>query len=272
MATNKITPEGLAIGARVRSRLHDLGITQGELATAVGMKQQGIASILAGQVKRPKKLWELARALKTTEAWLLGEPGAIPPQDATELQRVPEGREFEPDPDFDAGLVATIGNETGARGIPTDASPEIDLTAGLGGGGISIIAEGIPGKRGMTFAAEHIRDHWRLPPRLLTALSIRAHDIAIFPVEGDSMAPTLIEGDYVFIDTRHRIPSPAGLYAIIDEAGGVAIKRLEVSSPPGAEDQTIRVISDNERHRPKEWRAEDLFIVGRVVRRFGVIR
>lgn len=39
----------------------------------VGMTQQGIVSIEAGDSKRPRKLRELANALETTEAYLLGE-------------------------------------------------------------------------------------------------------------------------------------------------------------------------------------------------------
>lgn len=167
---------------------------------------------------------------------------------------------------------ATLGSETGVRGIPDDASAQLDLTGGLGAGGISIISEGVPGKHGMTFAAEQIRDYWRLPPAILSALGLRAHDVSIIPVQGDSMLPTLNEGDVVFIDTRHRLPSPPGLYAIIDEIGGVVIKRLEIASPPGAEEQTVRIISDNSRHKVKTWRAEDVQIIGRVLRKFGTIQ
>jgi hypothetical protein len=167
---------------------------------------------------------------------------------------------------------ATFGSETGVQGIPPDASAQLDLTGGLGAGGLSIVSEGVPGQRGMTFAAEQIRDYWRLPPAILIALGLAAHDVAIIPVQGDSMHPTLNEGDVVFIDTRHRLPSPAGLYALVDEIGGVVIKRLEVSSPPGAEQQTVSIISDNPRHGRKEWRAEDVQIIGRVLRKFSTIQ
>lgn len=175
-----------------------------------------------------------------------------------------------PDEEFSEQLM-TIGSETGARGIPADASAQLDATGGMGGGGLTIVSEGVPGRHGMTFAADHVRDYWRLPPAILIALGLAAHDVAILPVQGDSMLPTLNEGDVVFIDTRHRWPSPSGLYAVLDEIGGIVVKRLEVSSPPGAEQQMVTVISDNPRHKPKEWRAEDLFIVGRVLRKFGVV-
>jgi hypothetical protein len=217
-----------------------------------------LAKVLVGKGKPP---------IRREEVWALAGPefeakarnflvGSFDP-DAAEGEAEGEG--------------ASIGTETGIRGLPTDASPQLDLVGGLGAGGISVINEGVPGRHGMTFAADQIRDYWRLPPPILVALGLAARDIAIIPVQGDSMYPTLNEGDVVFIDTRHRWPSPPGLYALLDELGGVVVKRLEVSSPPGAERQTINVISDNTRHTMKVWPAEDVHIIGRVLRKFGTI-
>ncbi|MBB3144894.1 hypothetical protein FHS21_001295 [Phyllobacterium trifolii] len=166
----------------------------------------------------------------------------------------------------------SIGSETGFNGAPEGSSPQIDITAGMGAGGLAIVNEGVPGKHGMTFSAESVKDYWKLPPAILVSLGLGARDIAIFPVQGDSMQPTLDEGDVVFIDTRHRRPSPDGLYAIIDELGGLAIKRLEVSSVPGAEETLVSVISDNPRHKTKVWKVEDLYVVGRVMRKFGTVK
>ena len=123
----------------------------------------------------------------------------------------------------------------------------------------------------MTFAAEHIADYWRLPANLLGSMGAKPGDIAIIPVQGDSMAGTLVEGDCVFIDTRHRLPSPDGLYALSDEFGGIIVKRLEMASNPGTEEPIVRVISDNPRHAPKDWPLSDVRIVGRVLRKFGVV-
>lgn len=175
-----------------------------------------------------------------------------------------------PNREHDEGM--TIGSETGFNGAPDGSSPQIDITAGMGAGGLAITNEGVPGKHGMTFSAESVKDYWKLPPAILVTLGLAAKDIAIFPVQGDSMQPTLDEGDVVFIDTRHRRPSPDGLYAIIDEIGGLAIKRLEVSSEPGAEETLVSVISDNPRHKTKSWKADELYVVGRVMRKFGTVR
>ncbi len=164
----------------------------------------------------------------------------------------------------------TVGSETGRRGIPKDTLAQIDVTGGMGGGGLTIVSDGVPGKHGMTFAAEHVRDYWRLPPALMTGMGLRPHDTIVLPVQGDSMLPTLNEGDFVFVDTRHRLPSPDGLYALTDEFGGIVVKRLEVLGRRDDE-VLVNVISDNERHPARERMLSEVQIIGRVVRRFGVI-
>lgn len=58
-------------GEKVRLAREALGMNQTELAERVGMKQQSIVSIEAGDVKRPRKLREIARALQKTEDDLL---------------------------------------------------------------------------------------------------------------------------------------------------------------------------------------------------------
>jgi len=219
---------------------------------------------------------QYARRFGVRAAWLIigeeprkGRAPAAEDQSPEDHKRVPLGEEFDPDPSFDDH--PTIGSETGRRGIPDDGIAQIDVTGGMGGGGVSIVNPGVPGKHGMTFAAEHIRDYWRLPVEVLMALGLRAGDIAIIPVQGDSMTSTLTEGDFVFVDTRHRLPSPDGIYALTDEFGGVVVKRLEIASGPRDDDVMIRIISDNPKHVPKERPLSDINIMGRVVRRFGVV-
>jgi len=191
--------------------------------------------------------------------------GPMPDPDELSSEDVAADRSrLDPDPQ------ATVGSETGRRGIPKDTLAQIDVTGGMGGGGLTIISDGVPGKRGMTFAAENVRDYWRLPTELLAGMGLHPHDIIVIPVQGDSMAGTLNEGDYVLVDTRHRLPSPDGLYALTDEFGGIVVKRLEVLRRT-EEDVLIHVISDNERHPSKDRLLSEFQIIGRVVRRFGVI-
>lgn len=163
----------------------------------------------------------------------------------------------------------TVGEHTGARGLPEGSIPQIDVTAGMGGGGLTIVRDGIAGNGGMTFSAEVVRDFWRIPSEVLRSVGASPDFLAVLPVQGDSMFPTLHDGEWVIADTRHRWPSPDGIYALNDAFGGVVVKRLEVVSKPGDDVQRVAVISDNPRHQRKEWELDDLRIIGRVVWRFG---
>jgi transcriptional regulator with XRE-family HTH domain len=90
----------VAFGKRVLERRKKIGISAAKLAEAVGMKQQGIANIEKGIVERPRRLMELARALETTEDWLLYREGPEILKPATPLEEmmtlvhnVPPGKE-----------------------------------------------------------------------------------------------------------------------------------------------------------------------------------
>jgi hypothetical protein len=175
-----------------------------------------------------------------------------------------------PEPEVDDQI--TFGTETGLRGAPDGSSAQLDVTAGLGAGGMTIIAPGIPGKSGMTFAAEVISDYWRVPPVILSSMgNARPTDITFIPCQGDSMAPTLVEGDVVVVDTRHSWPSPDGIYAILDQFGGIIVKRLELREAVGDGPMLVAVISDNPRHREKLMAVDEVKIVGRVLRKFGLV-
>lgn len=151
-----------------------------------------------------------------------------------------------------------------AKGSPSDAIEEIDVTAGLGGGGLAMLeANG-------NFAAEVVRDFWRLPPWVLSRFNAQPGHIKAFPSQGDSMSPTIEDGDVVFADIRHRVPSPPGIYVLADQFGGVIVKRLEVISRPSEDPVVIRIISDNPRHGPQELTLDEISIVGRYVGRFTV--
>lgn len=170
---------------------------------------------------------------------------------------------------FDPDRVDHLGTEerTDKKRRPdsggvSDRVDEIDVTAGLGGGGLTII------EQNGDFSGEVVRDFWRLPPWVLSRFNAQAGNIKAFPSQGDSMEPTIDDGDVVFADIRHRVPSPPGVYVLADEFGGVVVKRLEVISRPRDEIVMVRVISDNPRHAPKDLTLDEITILGRYVGRF----
>lgn len=86
--------------------------------------------------------------------------------------------------------------------------------------------------------------------------------LSVIEVEGDSMEPTLRDGDEILVDRTPR-PLRAGIHVIrLDDV--LLVKRLE--SGPGG---TLRVISDNAAYPRMERPVQDVEIVGRVVWKGG---
>lgn len=83
----------VAFGRRFKQRREALQLSQGDVASQVGMTQQGVAAIERGVVSRPGLLDELAAVLKTTPKWLLRGEGqqeaAQEPSDAANITHVP---------------------------------------------------------------------------------------------------------------------------------------------------------------------------------------
>ncbi|MGP9819230.1 LexA family transcriptional regulator [Salinarimonas sp. NSM] len=142
--------------------------------------------------------------------------------------------------------------------------PEIDLRAGLGGGGQALEAF-LPTGPGDHMNADAVRGLWQLPAHMISRLAVPSRAIRCFAVQGDSMLPTLDEGDVVFIDVTHKHPSPPGIYALDDGFGGVIVKRLEVSTRPGEEPAMVKVTADNPRYGTKVEPLEGQRIVGRYI-------
>lgn len=254
-------------GARVSARRIELRMSQEALAEATGMKQQGIGAIEAGVVERPRKLREIAAALQVEEEWLLygGEQ---------KLKRRPLISSFAPEddersatgddrPDLAPGIMAD-GQSTVL--VPRGGVVEIDIEPGLGGGGLATETY-VRTPDGNQFSADAVRGVWHLPDHVFTQMRTRSQNVRCFPVQGDSMLDTLDEGDFVFVDVGHKVPSPPGLYALDDGFGGVIVKRLEVVDHEDGE-AIVRVVSDNDRYAERRERADSLRIVGRYVAMF----
>ncbi|MCZ3377461.1 S24 family peptidase [Rhizobium sp. AG207R] len=161
---------------------------------------------------------------------------------------------------------APVVDEEPRPALSSKDIPEIDIIAGLGGGGVALLEN--VSKNGIVFSQEVVRDHWRLPEPMLMRMNVKASHVAAFPAQGDSMLPTIEDGDVVFIDTRHRVPSPPGIYALADEFGGVVVKRLEVTSGDSPEEIMVRISSDNPRHLARERALSEIYIIGRFIGRF----
>lgn len=162
---------------------------------------------------------------------------------------------------------------------------ESELGAGLRGGVIAVAQGGVVAPKGLRAALAEWADIPRLPlgasagpgahpseeipsgrlrfsNRWLKAQGLEPVMLSVIEVEGDSMEPTLRDGDEILVDRTPR-PLRAGIHVIrLDDV--LLVKRLE--SGPGG---TLRVISDNAAYPRMERPAQDVEVIGRVVWKGG---
>jgi len=97
---------------------------------------------------------------------------------------------------------------------------------------------------------------------VLQHLMVNLADIRIFTMRGDSMEPTLYQGNVLLLDISQTTPSNPGCFVIYDGMG-LAVKRLEYMGSHSA--SRIRILSDNPQYSAYECDAAETNIIGRVV-------
>lgn len=115
---------------------------------------------------------------------------------------------------------------------------------------------------GVAFDEEEKVATWPMPRPYLDEMRMSGGTLAMVPVKGDSMEPTLKSGDRVMIDMGDRNVTQPGIFVIADGNGRV-VKRVETipaSSPP-----LLKLISDNPLHTKYDVLAELVEVIGRVV-------
>lgn len=107
-------------------------------------------------------------------------------------------------------------------------------------------------------------DRLRFSARWLRQQGLEPGMLSVIEVEGDSMEPTLRDGDEILVDRSPR-PLRSGLHVIrLDDV--LLVKRLE-PGPAG----TLRVISDNPAYARMERPMAEVSVLGRVVWKGGRI-
>lgn len=135
-----------------------------------------------------------------------------------------------------------LGGEADAA-PPLIRVPRLDLAASAGPGAL-VDAEPRLGTLG-------------LDPALLARLSARPRDLSLIRAAGDSMAPTLLDGDELLVDRGDRRVRQAGAVFVIRHDGALLVKRVS------RVDGRFRVVSDNPAY--DEWWTDTLDVIGRVV-------
>jgi phage repressor protein C with HTH and peptisase S24 domain len=159
----------------------------------------------------------------------------------------------------DRGMLARFfGVDESDLGAPRDNSymlaagwvdvPRLALGASAGPG---THADGEEAIGAFRFSGRWLRDQG-FEPAMLSAIA----------VTGDSMEPTLRDGDEILVDRSLRSVRD-GIHVVrLDDT--VLVKRLETGRPG-----RIALLSDNHAYRPIEARPEDVEVIGRVVWKSG---
>ncbi|HDL7407423.1 TPA: helix-turn-helix transcriptional regulator [Yersinia enterocolitica] len=202
----------MSLAERVRERREAIGITQTELADKVGIKQQSIASIENGETKNPRKIFELAQALKCSVHWL---KTGHQESNATQLEGISLWEEESEDEEDDVYL---------------PFFKEAQLAAGDG----RVVELDCEGKK-LKFSL-----------RSLKKLGVKPEEAACMSVWGNSMEPVLPDGATVAINTGNTEIKDGKIYAI--DHDGMARVKIMYRLPSGG----IRLRSFNTDEFPDE--------------------
>lgn len=162
-------------GERVRAAREAMGLSQQQLAEAVGIRQPSVAAIESGKAKASKKVFAMARVLKQDPEWLETGVGAMRTGDTASPPP-------EPNPSQDKQtLVPAPDTIRNAASWPKDV-PVMGVALGGSQGDFSL-------------NTAEISDYIRRPPAILPGRRV----FALY-VQGDSMRRWREPGDLVYLD------------------------------------------------------------------------
>jgi len=193
--------------AHLAKAMEAAGLNQSELAERVGMKQPSIARLLTGETKTTRALDLIARQLRTTSAYLRGE---------TDDPSCPLGEK-----------------QLAWRGPPSEIPegtvmiPQLDIGYSMGGGSVF---EEYAQTALIPFPREWLR------PMIGGTFG----DLFVARGEGDSMMPTILDSDFVIIDTAQKTIIKQDRLWCLNYGDLGMIKRVRMQPDGGA-----LIISDN---------------------------
>ncbi|MXO73558.1 XRE family transcriptional regulator [Alteraurantiacibacter buctensis] len=231
---------------RVKLLMDAARINQSKLAELVGVKQPSIGRILSGETKTSRHIHRIAEVLGTTPYYLFGET-----EDSGRIEFVgsmEDLRQFVADIDAAGANPAQAAGHSSISRTPNSDLVEIDyVEIGFGMGGGFIEESGEIEKR--SFSRAWLREFTDAPPELL----------AWAKGDGDSMEPTIRDGEVVLIDRRFTQPGPNDQIWAITVGDFGMIKRLR-ARPDGA----VEIHSDNPLVQMQTAVDGELHVIGRV--------
>lgn len=197
----------MGLGQRIEGLLESKGWSQAELARRIDVKSTTIWKLVSGSAQSSRHLREIARALGTTEEYLLGETD---------------------DP------VGPLGEHKQAwRGPPAEVVdgtvmiPQLDIGYSMGGG---TVFEEYAQTALIPFPREWLRP----------LIGGTFGELFVARGEGDSMMPTILDSDVVIIDTAQKTITKQDRLWCLNYGELGMIKRVRMQPDGGA-----LIISDN---------------------------
>lgn len=196
-----------------------------ELAEKAGVGRSFVYDVLSGKSANPTthKLAAVAEALGVSVSFLLyGEDG------------------------YSSDMAGGRASERLPHSSEVVSIPSIAVQASMGGG---MLINDEPEDKPFYFQRAWVRDHLRASPTELRVIEVR----------GDSMIPTLCEGDIILVRITDKNPSPPGIFVLFD-GFGLVVKRLEMEA-----EGKLRILSDNPQYGPYTRPLAEVRVIGRVV-------
>ncbi len=228
------------VGQQISERLKATGMTQADLARAVGVTQQTIWKLISGHSSSSSKLHLIARALDCTVEYLTGESDDPRGRPADFKIRYPLVDELQ-------SPRSTYRPEPASTDPLTVSIPEIDIGYSMGGG---LVLQDHAEAKPVPFPREWLR----------ALIRGRFDQVFIARGEGDSMRPTLLDGDVIVVDTAQQsITGQDRLWCLSYGDLGM-IKRVRALPDGGLE-----ILSDNPAVLPFKVYDGEVQVIGRVV-------
>jgi phage repressor protein C with HTH and peptisase S24 domain len=162
-----------------------------------------------------------------------------------------------------ATLAAYFRIDEALLGGPERAAPSTGITAP----GLVLVPRldvGASAGPGALADDERMSAVFAFDPRWLRKLSVQPQQLAIIRVEGDSMAPTLSDGDDIMVDAADAVERLRDGIYVLRRDGVLLVKRI--ACPLARHTGHVSIISDNAAYpREDDVAVAGLSIVGRVV-------
>ncbi|MFB9995689.1 XRE family transcriptional regulator [Providencia rustigianii] len=221
----------MSIAKRLLDARIKAGMSQADLAEKVGVSQQSIQKIEAGQTNSPRRISDIAKAVNVSAQWL-----QFGTRDGNGLKTEFEVKEWEDIPNCSDVDFVDI--------------PVLDIELAAGGGSNAEIIESE--EYTYPFRRDELRKY-----------GVSASNARIVKIIGNSLYPVLNSGDLVAVDVSKRDIKDGDLYAIRD---GVLLRvKILVYRPDGG--IIIRSFNKDEypdEQLPRNEAAARVHVIGRV--------